>query len=80
MLVTMVISGFACTRKDVSSGFDHSRLKQLGDSIHFGSYIVYKIGDRVYKICDPGTPGLKGGGLVGVDIYIICGKGKGPCN
>ena len=76
ILVTMVISGFACTRKDVSSGFDPSRLKQLGDSIRFGSYIVYKIGDRVYKICDPGTPGLKGGGLVGVDMYIICGKEK----
>ncbi|MCU0377765.1 MAG: MBL fold metallo-hydrolase [Bacteroidales bacterium] len=76
MLFTMVISGFACTRTDVPSGFNPSRLKQLGDSIHFGSYIVYKIGDRVYKICDPGTPGLKGGGLVGVDVYIICGKEK----
>ena len=76
LMFSILITCFACTQKATTSGFDHSSLTHPGDSMHYGSYIVYKIGDGVYKICDPGTPGLKGGGLVGVDNYIICGKEK----
>ena len=76
MIFIFLISGFACTHQENTGGFSTSALTSPGDSVHFGSYIVYKIGDGVYKICDPGKPGLKGGGLVGVDMYLVCGKEK----
>ena len=76
MIFMFIISGFACARQKNMDGFSTSALTSPGDSVHYGSYIIYKIGDDTYKICDPGTPGLKGGGLVGVDMYLICGKEK----
>jgi len=76
VLFCMLVSSFEYTQASTTSEFDSSKLIKLGDSVNYGSYIVYKIGDGIYKICDKGTPGLKGGGLVGVDIYLICGKKK----
>jgi glyoxylase-like metal-dependent hydrolase (beta-lactamase superfamily II) len=52
--------------------FDSSRLVELGDTVEYGSYIVYKIGAGIYKINDPGVTTGKGGAW-GVDMYLICG-------
>jgi glyoxylase-like metal-dependent hydrolase (beta-lactamase superfamily II) len=76
LVFSTLISGLACSQHVNRSGLDTAKLNQPGDSVHYGSYIVYKIRAGVYKICDPGTPGLKGGGLVGTDIYLVCGKEK----
>ncbi|HBC79345.1 MAG TPA: hypothetical protein DCZ51_11985, partial [Bacteroidales bacterium] len=57
-------------------GFDPSNLKQLGDSVHYGSYFIYKIGEDIYKISDPGDPEAILGGLIGTDIYLICSESK----
>ena len=74
--VGILISSYACTQTAVKSGFDPSKFKQLGDSTKYGSYNIYKIGDEVYKINDPGSPEAILGGLIGTDIYLICGKEK----
>ncbi len=37
-----------------------------------GSYVVYKIGEGLYKINDPGVTTGKGGAW-GVDMYLVCG-------
>jgi len=76
ILVSILISSFACTQQAITTGFDPSKLKQLGDSVHYGSYITYKIGDAIYKINDPGDPEAILGGLIGTDIYLICGESK----
>jgi glyoxylase-like metal-dependent hydrolase (beta-lactamase superfamily II) len=64
-------SGFAQS----GSSFDASPLVNPGDHVTYGSYIIYKIGDGVYKINDPGVTTGKGGAW-GVDMYLICGENK----
>jgi glyoxylase-like metal-dependent hydrolase (beta-lactamase superfamily II) len=76
ILVSILISGFACKQQAITTGFDPSKLKQLGDSVHYGSYFIYKIGEDIYKINDPGDPEAILGGLIGTDIYLICGESK----
>jgi len=76
ILVSILISGFACKQQAITTGFDPSKLKQLGDSVHYGSYFIYKIGADIYKINDPGNPEAILGGLIGTDIYLICGESK----
>jgi glyoxylase-like metal-dependent hydrolase (beta-lactamase superfamily II) len=76
MLVSILISSFACTQQAITTGFDPSKLRQLGDSVHYGSYFIYKIGEEIYKINDPGDPEAILGGLIGTDIYLICGKSE----
>lgn len=76
MLVSILISSFACKQQAITTGFDPSKLKQLGDSVHYGSYFIYKIGEDIYKINDPGDPEAILGGLIGTDIYLICGESK----
>jgi len=76
MLVIILISSFACTQQAITVGFDPSKLKQLGDSVHYGSYFIYKIGEEIYKINDPGDPEAILGGLIGTDIYLICSENK----
>ena len=76
MLVIILISSFACTQQAITTGFDPSKLKQLRDSVHYGSYFIYKIGEDIYKISDPGDPEAILGGLIGTDIYLICGESK----
>jgi glyoxylase-like metal-dependent hydrolase (beta-lactamase superfamily II) len=76
ILVSILVSSFACTQKTITSGFDPSKLKQLGDSVHYGSYYIYKIGEGIYKINDPGDPEAILGGLIGTDIYLICSENK----
>jgi len=55
--------------------FNASTLTKLGDHIKYGSYVIYKIGDGIYQINDPGDPAAKGGGL-GVDMYLVRGTQK----
>ena len=55
--------------------FDGSALVTLGDSVGYGSYLIYKIGEGVYKINDPGSPTAVKGGR-GVDMYLICGEDR----
>ena len=76
MLVNILISSFACTQQAITTGFDPSKLKQFGDSVHYGSYRIYKIGEDIFKINDPGDPEAILGGLIGTDIYMICGEKK----
>ncbi len=52
--------------------FDPSPLVVLGDTVKYGSYVVYKIGEGIYKINDPGVTTGKGGAW-GVDMYLIRG-------
>jgi glyoxylase-like metal-dependent hydrolase (beta-lactamase superfamily II) len=53
--------------------FDAAALVKVGDNVKFGSYVVYKVGDGIYKINDPGVTTGKGGAW-GVDIYLVRGK------
>ncbi|MEI6048683.1 MAG: MBL fold metallo-hydrolase [Bacteroidota bacterium] len=75
-LVIILISSFACTQQAITTGFDPSRLIHLGDSLRYRSYNIYKIGEGIFKINDPGSPEAILGGLIGTDMYIICGKEK----
>jgi len=76
MSVIILISSFACSQQAITTGLDPSKLKQLGDSVHYGSYHIYKIGEDIYKISDPGDQEAILGGLIGTDIYLICGESK----
>jgi glyoxylase-like metal-dependent hydrolase (beta-lactamase superfamily II) len=70
----LLLLNFACSQPETA--FKASTLNHLGDSVNYGSYIIYKIGDGIYKINDPGSPEAIKGGLVGTDIYLICGEKK----
>jgi glyoxylase-like metal-dependent hydrolase (beta-lactamase superfamily II) len=61
-----------CAPADAVAPFDPSPLVRVGDDVKYGSYIVYKIGERTYQIKDPGTTTGKSGAF-GVDMYLICG-------
>lgn len=52
--------------------FTPSKLNKTGDEVRYSSYLIRKIGDRVYQINDPGDKTTKGGGW-GVDMYLVCG-------
>jgi glyoxylase-like metal-dependent hydrolase (beta-lactamase superfamily II)/S-formylglutathione hydrolase FrmB len=52
--------------------FKASTLIKTGDEVRYGSYLIRKIGDKVYQINDPGDKTTKGGGW-GVDMYLVCG-------
>jgi glyoxylase-like metal-dependent hydrolase (beta-lactamase superfamily II) len=65
-----------CVAGQVAPAFNASGLVKIGDSVKYGSYEVMKIGDRIYQLKDGGDPKAKGGGLVGVDMYLICGTSK----
>lgn len=55
--------------------FNASALVKPGDNVKYGSYVVYKIGDGIFKINDPGVTTGKGGAW-GVDFYLIRGANK----
>jgi glyoxylase-like metal-dependent hydrolase (beta-lactamase superfamily II) len=55
--------------------FKASSLVKLGDNAKYGSYVIYKIGEGIYQLNDPGDKATKGGGW-GVDMYLICGTNK----
>ena len=55
--------------------FNAAALVKVGDSVKYGSYVVYKVGDGIYKINDPGVTTGKGGAW-GVDMYMIKGTTK----
>jgi glyoxylase-like metal-dependent hydrolase (beta-lactamase superfamily II) len=65
----------ACAIAQAASSFNASALINVGDNVKYGSYVVYKIGEGIYKINDPGVTTGKGGAW-GVDIYLIRGKTK----
>jgi len=52
--------------------FNSSQLVKPGDNIEYGAYIVYKTGEGIYQIHDPGYEGGPGS----VDMYMVCGKNK----
>ena len=56
--------------------FDASGLVTLGDGVRYGSYEVIRIGDGIYQLKDSGDPRAVKGGLIGVDMYLICGTTK----
>src|SRR5579863_5748724 len=70
-ITTLATSAFAATVPP----FQASALVNLGDNVKYGSYVVYKIGDGIYKINDPGVTTGKGGAW-GVDSYLIRGTTK----
>jgi glyoxylase-like metal-dependent hydrolase (beta-lactamase superfamily II) len=76
IMVSILLTSISCTQQIITTGFDPSKLRQLGDSVHYGSYNIYKIGEDIYKINDPGDPEAILGGLIGTDIYLICGENK----
>lgn len=76
ILICIVITNFACTQQAITTGFDPSKLILPGDNVHYGSYFIYKIGNEICTINDPGDPEAILGGLMGTGIYLICGKGK----
>jgi glyoxylase-like metal-dependent hydrolase (beta-lactamase superfamily II) len=53
--------------------FDASGLVKLGDGTKYGSYEVIKIGDGIYQLKDSGDPRAVKGGLIGTDMYLVCG-------
>jgi len=55
--------------------FNPAALIKTGDEVRYGSYLIRKIGDRVFQINDPGDKSTKGGGW-GVDMYLVCGTKK----
>ena len=55
--------------------FNASTLIKTGDEVRYGSYLIRKIGDKVFQINDPGDKSTKGGGW-GVDMYLVCGTKK----
>ena len=67
-----VNSGFS---QKSENSFDATPLVRPGDNVKYGSYVIYKIGEGVYKINDPGVTTGKGGAW-GVDMYLICGENK----
>ncbi len=55
--------------------FSPAKLISKGDEVRYGSYLIRKIGDKVFQINDPGDKSTKGGGW-GVDMYLVCGTKK----
>jgi glyoxylase-like metal-dependent hydrolase (beta-lactamase superfamily II)/S-formylglutathione hydrolase FrmB len=55
--------------------FNASALISPGDEVRYGSYLIRKIGDRIFQINDPGDKSTRGGGW-GVDMYLVCGTRK----
>ena len=55
--------------------FNASALMRTGDEVRYGSYLIRKIGDKIFQINDPGDKSTKGGGW-GVDMYLVCGTKK----
>jgi glyoxylase-like metal-dependent hydrolase (beta-lactamase superfamily II) len=72
-LTIILLTGSSCSKD--KNPFDHSALVNPGDTVRYGSYVIYKIGDGVYMINDPGDPKTIKGGL-GVDMFMICGTKK----
>jgi glyoxylase-like metal-dependent hydrolase (beta-lactamase superfamily II) len=64
-----------CALAQAVPSFDASALAKLGDSVRYGSYKIYKIGEGIYQVNDPGVTTGKGGAW-GVDLYLICGSRK----
>lgn len=75
ILASMLLQVLASPEVSAQSApaFRSSALANPGDSTRHGSYVVYKIGDGIYKINDPGVTTGKGGAW-GVDSYLILGK------
>jgi glyoxylase-like metal-dependent hydrolase (beta-lactamase superfamily II) len=70
VLCSMLLASSASAESGAS--FDASPLAKLGDKTGYGSYVIYKIGEGIFHLNDPGDKATKGGGW-GVDMYLICG-------
>jgi glyoxylase-like metal-dependent hydrolase (beta-lactamase superfamily II) len=64
-----------CAFAESAPSFNASPLVKLGDNVKYGSYLIFKIGEGIYQLNDPGVKTGKGGAW-GVDMYLICGKNK----
>jgi glyoxylase-like metal-dependent hydrolase (beta-lactamase superfamily II) len=64
-----------CAFAQPPAPFNATALVNLGDSVRYGSYLVCKIGDGIYKLNDPGDKSARLGGL-GVDMYLIRGANR----
>jgi glyoxylase-like metal-dependent hydrolase (beta-lactamase superfamily II) len=67
---SLLLTTTAC--KKTAPSLNGVSLTNLGDNVKYGSYIIYKIGEGIYKINDPGVTTGKGGAW-GVDMYLVCG-------
>lgn len=78
IMVAIFVAGstlMSCAPKSPDSPFDASQLVKPGDNLAYGSYVIYKVDDGIYKINDPGVTTGKGGAW-GVDMYLVCGTEK----
>lgn len=73
IFTSLLIIGTGCVRPE--KVFDVSGLIKPGDNVTFGSYVIYKIDEGIYKINDPGVTTGRGGAW-GVDMYLIRGSKK----
>ena len=64
-----------CGYAESAPAFNAGSLVKVGDNVKYGSYVVYKVGEGIYKINDPGVTTGKGGAW-GVDMYLIRGTTK----
>ena len=73
----MICSLFAAhgLAQAAAATFNAAALRNTGDSVKYGSYVVHQVGDGIYKINDPGVTTGKGGAW-GVDIYLVRGRNK----
>jgi glyoxylase-like metal-dependent hydrolase (beta-lactamase superfamily II) len=58
-----------------AQAFNAAALAHDGDNVAYGSYVVYRVGNGIYKINDPGVKTGKGGAW-GVDSYLVVGKAR----
>jgi glyoxylase-like metal-dependent hydrolase (beta-lactamase superfamily II) len=72
----MLVLAAALARGQSVPSFDASHLLKPGDEVKYGSYIVIRLADGIYRLKDPGDPKAKAGGLIGVDMYLIRGTAK----
>ena len=72
-ILTVLCSVYAVAQ--AVAPFNAAALAHDGDQVKYGSYLVIRVGDGIFKINDPGETTGKGGAW-GVDMYMVKGKTK----
>ncbi len=72
-ILTVLCSVYAVAQ--AVAPFNAAALAHDGDQVKYGSYLVIRVGDGIFKINDPGVTTGKGGAW-GVDMYMVKGKTK----
>jgi glyoxylase-like metal-dependent hydrolase (beta-lactamase superfamily II) len=70
ILCSLFLQGSVIAQK--VTPFKASQLVKTGDNINYGAYVVYKTGEGIYQIHDPGFEKVP----TSVDMYLVCGKNK----